>query len=41
MGGVALPYELENTFNVTLNRACIVSLYTDEYQFTGGPHKYN
>ena len=38
MGGVALPYELENTFNVTLNRACIVSLYTDEYQFTGGAH---
>ena len=22
----------------TLNRACIVSLYTDEYQFTGGAH---
>lgn len=37
-GGVALPYELETAVNVTYNRACIVSLYTDEYQFTGGAH---
>lgn len=36
MGGVALPYELENTFNVTLNRACIVSMYTDEYSLQAG-----
>lgn len=38
VGGAALPYELETSVNVTLNRACIVSLYTDEYQFTGGAH---
>lgn len=37
-GGAALPYELERSVNVTYNRACIVSLYTDEYQFTGGAH---
>lgn len=38
LGGAALPYELETSVNVTWNRACIVSLYTDEYQFTGGAH---
>ncbi|MCI6402097.1 MAG: DUF3298 and DUF4163 domain-containing protein [Candidatus Fimivicinus sp.] len=37
-GGAALPYELETAVNVTYNRACILSLYTDEYEFTGGAH---
>lgn len=37
-GSAALPYELVTAVDVTWNRACIVSLYTDEYQFTGGAH---
>lgn len=37
-GSAALPFELVTAVDVAYNRACIVSLYTDEYQFTGGAH---
>ncbi|HZK43904.1 MAG TPA: DUF3298 and DUF4163 domain-containing protein [Syntrophomonadaceae bacterium] len=31
-------YEALQTFNVTYNRACIISLYFDNYEYTGGAH---
>lgn len=31
-------YEALMTFNVTYNKACIISLYFDTYQYTGGAH---
>ncbi len=31
-------FEALQTFNVTYNRACVISLYFDNYQFTGGAH---
>lgn len=31
-------FEALQTFKVTYNQACIISLYLDNYQFTGGAH---
>ncbi len=33
-----MVYEVYHTFDITLNRKYIVSLYTDEYIFSGGAH---
>jgi len=32
------PYELMRVFTVTYNAGCTLSLYFDEYQYTGGAH---
>lgn len=37
-GEDVLPYELINNFNVAENTCCMLSVYTDCYQFTGGAH---
>ena len=34
----ALPYELISEYTVTQNERCLLSLYTDCYQMTGGAH---
>lgn len=31
-------FEALSEFNVTYNRSCIISLYSDRYEFTGGAH---
>lgn len=31
-------YEVYTTFTVTYNQDCILSLYTDQYEYTGGAH---
>lgn len=33
-----MVYEIDLVYTVTYNENCIVSLYYDEYQFTGGAH---
>lgn len=33
-----IPYEAEMVFTITYNRACAISLYFDNYQYTGGAH---
>ncbi|NLK00016.1 MAG: DUF3298 and DUF4163 domain-containing protein [Clostridia bacterium] len=33
-----LPFEALQTFEVTYNKDCIISLYFDNYQYTGGAH---
>ncbi len=33
-----MQYELVSEYTVTYNELCVVSLYTDEYIFTGGAH---
>lgn len=33
-----MQYELVSEYTVTYNELCVVSLYTDEYVFTGGAH---
>ncbi len=37
-GFPVIPYEVITKFNVTYQYACILSLYTDKYEFTGGAH---
>lgn len=32
------PYEFDLDYKVTYNKDCIVSLYFDQYEFTGGAH---
>ncbi|MFR1480392.1 MAG: DUF3298 and DUF4163 domain-containing protein [Hydrogeniiclostridium mannosilyticum] len=37
-GYPTMVYEVLETFEVTYNAACIVSLFCDTYEFTGGAH---
>jgi hypothetical protein len=37
-GTPVMVYEALVTFHVTYNDCCIISLYTDAYEFTGGAH---
>ena len=37
-GYPVMVYEIYRNFEVTYNRLCILSLYVDEYAFTGGAH---
>lgn len=37
-GFPVIAYEALQTFEVTYNKACIISLYFDNYEFTGGAH---
>lgn len=38
LGAAALPHEVLSVFTSTWERGCLISLYTDQYQYTGGAH---